>query len=249
MYRYFFLLILCLILSIGISAKRTYGGQEEYIRSEVEKIEETKAKIQERRIKKRKKLSTKSRMKHLKHLSDSTSFADYEIQLQSVEIYADKSWPPFPTFSSYKEAKKAFKEPWFSGGYYRIHHNLIHQFRQPHDILYYLTPSSWGYITVSLLVDEEGNIVRTKSKTKLSPDIDEEIERVVLSLPPLHPATFADKKYPAVGTMVIEYEVDEIDLTTIYKNRRKGIDPGDGFYFLKLNDYHISWAPAITPII
>lgn len=66
-------------------------------------------------------------------------------------------------------------------------------FKQPHDILSYLSAGSWGYFTVRFLVDEEGNIVRTKSMTKLSPDIDEEMERVVLSLPPLYPATFGGK--------------------------------------------------------
>ncbi|MDE6170361.1 MAG: hypothetical protein K2F68_04300 [Duncaniella sp.] len=96
--------------------------------------------------------------------------------------------------------------------------------RQPHDILSYQGIDEWGYYTVRFLVDQEGLILMAKAVTNLSPDIDEEMERCILGLPQLTPATFGEKKYPATGTLVIEYEIEKLDEETKEKYLKKKSD-------------------------
>lgn len=244
-------LVITLILQTGLPsyAQTTIGAQENEVRSEISRIIAKKELRERLRENKRKKMSTKGRIKKLKNLADSTAYADYMVELGQVTAYAEKGWPRFEVYPSLMEAKKAFKEPYFTGGYYRIRNNLTSRFRQPDDMLHFMSISSWGYFTVKFLVDENGNILRSKNKTSLSPDIDEEIANVVRGLPPLHPAEFGKKKYPSTGTMVIEYEIEELTEDDVRRYRRKGVDYGEGSFFFKIIDYHITWTPAITPML
>lgn len=242
-------LAILFIMPVLSSGRITRNGKADEIREEVEKITRSRKSNAEVRKKKRQKLSTKARLGKLKHISDSVAFADYMIQLQNVEVYADNEWPSYPVFSSLKEAKRAFKEPDFSGGYYRTRNNLRSQFRQPADINGMTGLSSWGYYTVRFIVDAEGNVIRSKAKTKLTSEIDEEMERVVRTLPMLKPAEFGGKKFPAAATMVIEYELENMDDREEDEYRPHGFGKDSiGIYF-KIIDYQATWTPAISPIL
>lgn len=87
-------------------------------------------------------------------------------------------------------------------------------------------------------------------KTRIAPDIDEKVELAVLGLPQLYPGEFGGKKYPSAGTLVIEYEINNVSDSYKLRLRRKGVDTGGwGSYFMLLKDYYITWSPAITPML
>lgn len=240
---------LSLTLGLSLRSQTILNGRVDEIRAKIEAYDKEKATPTKRTAQKRKKQSTKAKFKKLRHISDSIAIADYMIQLDNVNIFASRGWPQFPIYSSFKEAKKAFQEPQFTSSYYRTKHNIRDRFRQPHDILSYQGIDEWGYYTVRFLVDQEGLILMAKAVTNLSPDIDEEMERCILGLPQLTPATFGEKKYPATGTLVIEYEIEKLDEETKEKYLKKNIRLGNEHYYLKLSEFHISWMPAITPLL
>lgn len=241
-------LIISLIYIFFCQAQTTFNAEAVNISSEIKRIEKERSRILKKNEKQ--KLSAKKSMIKMKHLADSTSYADYMIELGQVTAYAEKVWPSFEVYPNLKAAKKAFKEPYFSGGYTRVKSNLRSNFKQPEHLGSYFSIGTWGYITIRLLVDQEGNIIRTKMKTRIAPDIDEKVELAVLGLPQLYPGEFGGKKYPSAGTLVIEYEINNVSDSYKLRLRRKGVDTGGwGNYFMLLKDYYITWSPAITPML
>lgn len=244
-------ILLCLIFpSIHLLGQTSFNAELLNITKEVEKITKERERSEKHIAKKRQKQSDRIRMKKLKHMADSAAFADYMIELAEVTTYARKDWPSYEVYPTLKEAKKAFKEPYSSGGYTRVRFNLRQNFRQPEDLAHHFYIGEWGWITIRFLVDEKGNIIRSKIKTKIAPEVDEKLELAVLGLPPLNPAEFGGKKYPSAGTMVLEYEITSPSAEYREYLKRKGIDHGGwGNYFMYLKDFWITWSPAITPIL
>lgn len=97
-------LIISLIYIFFCQAQTTFNAEAINITAEVERIEKERS----RKLKSRKKqkLSAKKSMIKMKHLADSTSYADYMIELDQVTAYAEKAWPSFEVYPNLKAAKK-----------------------------------------------------------------------------------------------------------------------------------------------
>ncbi len=245
------ILLLCFFFpSINLLGQTSFNADLPNITKEIEKITKER-KVKEKHIKEKwQKQSDRIRLKRLRHMADSTAFANYMIELAEVTAYARKDWPSYEVYPTLKEAKQAFKEPYSSGGHTRVRFNMRQNFRQPEDLAHHFFIGEWGWITIRFLVDEKGNIIRSKIKTKIAPEVDEKLELAVLALPPFHPAEFGGKKYPSAGTMVLEYEIISPSAESREYLKRKGIDHGGwGNYFMFLKDFWITWSPAITPIL
>ncbi|MCI9284522.1 MAG: hypothetical protein HFJ91_01665 [Muribaculaceae bacterium] len=221
-------------------------GNEE-IRKEAERMERKKEQACKRAERKRQKKSSK--IKKLKHMADSMDMAGFMVEMQSVEVVAD-GVRPFPVYPNLKAAKKAFKEPYLSGGYYRMKSLINRRFRQPMDLFSSSSLYSFGNIVVRFLLDTDGNVTKVKVKTFISQETSDEIERLVRSLPQFYPAMFGGKNFNAIGTMVIDYDIlpieDERERTSFNK---KGYDTGNGYSFMKLDEIDIVWTPGITSVL
>lgn len=229
-------LVVLIVMSAStiICGQTTFNAREIDVRAEIERIQKNDIQYQKRQQKARNKVSDKIRRKRLKHISDSTAYADYMIELSQVTAYAKKTWPTYKVYPNLRAAKKAYKEPYFSGGYTRVLSNLHRSFRQPHNIASTFYLWSWGYVTIKFMVDSNGHITRTKVKKGVDPEADYELELAIKRLPQLYPGEFGGKKYPSIGTMVIGYEI---------------IQTARHSAFFYIEDYDITWTPAITPMI
>ncbi len=251
MIRLIYILLILLVLSANqiICGQTSFNALELDIKSEIERIQKQNDQNIKRQKKSREKISDKIRKKRLKHISDSTAYADYIIELSQVTTYGTKTWPTYKVYPTLKEAKKAYKEPYFSGGYTRILSNLSHNFRQPYNLASVFSIGTWGYITIKFMVDDDGNITRTKVKKGIDPEVDYELELAIKRLPQLYPGEFGGKKYPSIGTMVIGYDIVQISRNSEFF-RRKGIHYNrECSLFFYIEDYNITWTPAITPMI
>lgn len=245
-------LVVLIVMSAStiICGQTTFNAREIDVRAEIERIQKNDIQYQKRQQKARNKVSDKIRRKRLKHISDSTAYADYMIELSQVTAYAKKTWPTYKVYPSLNEAKKAYREPYFSGGHTRVRTNLRRNFRQPEDLGSFFSIGSWGYVTIKFMVDQDGYITRTKVKKGIDPEVDYELELAIKRLPQMYPGEFGGKKYPSIGTIAIEYEI--FTPSPEYRDylKRNGYDHGGyGNFYMQLIDYYISWSPAITPMI